>query len=293
MMRWLLMLALFAGGLSAPAQDVAKETVRLPKPTAAPRQMEPPAAPDTRITLKPGHWLMIEATEEIEPVCSPEGVVTFVNERALVGGKPGPIHFAAPFADRDDTRPFAGFPADERRSYEREFVFSIKPAKTADCEVIVFVPSTKKSKRVKLTCIVDGNPDVPPGPTPTPKPDGASPFPGPGLHVLLVYDSAKTNRPAGELAVMNGTETMRDYLDAKCVVGPNPKEVDDRGQPMREWRIWPANADVSKARPVWREAFAKKGAGDWILIGDGKAGFSGPAPKTEAEMMTLLKKFGG
>lgn len=160
---WFLLLLLAAGPLSAQQDEPKeKEVVRVPRPLAIPQRMEPPASPDARITLRRGQWCIIEATEKIEPACSPDGYLTFTDERKAVGGKPGPIHFAAPFADRDETRPWNGFPEDERRSYDREFVWSVKPAKAGDCELLVFVASTGKLKRVKMTCVLDSKPEPDP-----------------------------------------------------------------------------------------------------------------------------------
>lgn len=134
-------------------------------------------------------------------------------------------------------------------------------------------------------------PDDPVIPDP-PKPDGTSPFNETGFRVMLIFDSANTTRPATQQSVLYG-KAIRDYLDSKCVESPVATEKNSDGTRMREWRIWPANSELTKVRAVWKTAFDKRGGDDWILIGDGKTGYSGPLPKTEAEALTLLKKYGG
>lgn len=126
----------------------------------------------------------------------------------------------------------------------------------------------------------------PPGPTPPvpPTPDGTSPFTEAGFRVLMVFDSTNTVRPAQQNSVLYG-KAVRDYLESKCVIGPDGK--------TKEYRIYPANTDLSADRATWRDAFGKKGGDDWILIGDGRAGYSGPLPKSEAEALELLRKHGG
>lgn len=126
---------------------------------------------------------------------------------------------------------------------------------------------------------------TPPGPTPgptppDPPPSDPSPFPDPGFRVLIVYDPANTTRPAAELSVITG-KTVRDYLDRKCV---------DSGA---GGKIWPTTTDVSAAPKVWADAFRLANGKDWIVIGDGKRGYSGPLPKSPAEALALLKKYGG
>lgn len=136
-------------------------------------------------------------------------------------------------------------------------------------------------------------PDDPVLPKPDePKPDGKSPFSEAGFRVMLIFDSSNTTRPSGQQSVLYG-KAIRDYLNAKCIESPVATEKNADGSRMREWRIWPANSDTSKVRAVWKDTFEKRGGDDWILIGDGKTGYSGPLPKTEAEALTLLKKYGG
>lgn len=127
-------------------------------------------------------------------------------------------------------------------------------------------------------------PDPPePPPDPEPKPDGTSPFAEAGFRVLISFDQALTTRLPTELSVLYG-KAVRDYMNAKCVPGPGG---------MKEWRIYPDHTDVTNAPKVFKDAWGKRGGKDWIMIGDGKTGHSGPLPKSEADALALLRKFGG
>ena len=146
-----------------------------------------------------------------------------------------------------------------------------------------------KEAKAQLKVETLRGPQPPPGPTPPgPTPDGTSPFPEAGFRVLLTYDSANTTRPAAQNSVLYG-KAVRDYLKAKCVAEP--------GSPGdgKAYRIYPANADVSQAPKTWADAhrLAVGKGKDWVLIGDGSKGYSGPLPATEADMLALLKRFGG
>lgn len=118
------------------------------------------------------------------------------------------------------------------------------------------------------------------------------------MRVLISFDPTIL-RPVGERWMYGPSKSIRDKLNAMCVPGP-ADEKDGSGQIQREWRIWPATengqpTDVSLARKVFKDAWNNKGPEkrDWILIGDGKVGYSGPLPKPEAEVLALLAKFGG
>lgn len=130
-------------------------------------------------------------------------------------------------------------------------------------------------------------PDDPVIPTP-PKPDGTSPFTEAGNRCLIVFDSANTARPAKQNSILYG-KAVRDLLNQLCAVGP-ANEKDGAGNVMKEWRIFPANSDVALVRPVFKDAFAGKGGADWIMLGNGKTGYSGPLPADEAEAVALIKK---
>ena len=134
--------------------------------------------------------------------------------------------------------------------------------------------------------------DAPPGPGPEPGPQppdpqpGPVPIPGDGLRVLIVYETAEASKlPIGQQSVLY-SKTVRDYLNAKCPVGPDGK--------TKDWRIYDADVDLSGEAKTWQDAMKRpRSAVPWIVISNGKTGHEGPLPKSVDEAMTLLKKFGG
>lgn len=143
------------------------------------------------------------------------------------------------------------------------------------------------------------NPPVPPGPEPpgpTP-PTPPAPIPTEGFRVLFLLESADlTKVPPAQLAAMDGLETVK-YLDSHCA-----KEGGTRNWP--EWRRWDKDIDLTNATPLWQSAktqaladIAKYKGGKplypWLVVSNGKAGYSGPMPETQAELLKLLKVYGG
>jgi hypothetical protein len=126
-------------------------------------------------------------------------------------------------------------------------------------------------------------PPVPPNPGPTPTP---APIPVAGFRVLIVEDSTnRTKLPPAQQAVLFA-KPIRDYLDAKCVVGADGK--------THEWRIWDQGTDAGADGEPWASALKRtRQSLPSILISDGKTGFEGPLPATVAETLALLKKYGG
>lgn len=134
------------------------------------------------------------------------------------------------------------------------------------------------------TCkIVIGDP-LPPNP-PDPGP-GPQPNPEPGkISVLIVDETEDYNKPEYRpyLPVLNST-VIRSYLDSHCAT--------ESGRP--EWRHWDKDVDVTNASKKWQEAMKiPRTSLPWIAITNGVKGWAGPLPKTEAETLELLKKWGG
>jgi hypothetical protein len=121
---------------------------------------------------------------------------------------------------------------------------------------------------------------VPPDP---PGPDDA-PIKEPGFRVLIVYESAElTKMPSAQQSVLYA-KSVRDYLNAKCVVGPDGK--------TREWRIWDADVDTSAESKIWQGAMKRpRKSLPWVLISNGKTGFEGALPADTTKAMELFKKY--
>lgn len=141
---------------------------------------------------------------------------------------------------------------------------------------------------VKIT-IGDGKPTPKPVdpnvPTPTPKPDvPPSPLDIDGFRVLLVYESGDVTKMTKDQEAILYSKSVRDYLNSKCVVGPD--------NTTREWRIYDQDTDVKSEAKVWQQAMGRpRKSVPWILISTGKTGYEGPLPANIADTLTLLKKY--
>jgi hypothetical protein len=124
------------------------------------------------------------------------------------------------------------------------------------------------------------NPPVPPTPPAPP-----APIPTAGFRVLIIYKESDVGKlTPGQMAAIYGKDT-RDYLNSKCAVGPDSK--------TKEWRIYDAGVDVSGESEVWRGAMKlERKTLPWIVVSDGKAGFSGPLPDKIEDTKALLSKYG-
>ena len=92
----------------------------------------------------------------------------------------------------------------------------------------------------------------------------------------------------GQRAVMFGKQS-HDRLTATC--------AKDAGNPKGAWRIWDKDVDASGESKLWQDAM-KRTSGKptpWLLISNPAkgGGFEGELPKTEAEFLALLSRFGG
>ena len=124
------------------------------------------------------------------------------------------------------------------------------------------------------------------GPTPpAPMPDAAAPIPVDGFRVLIVFQDSELARLPPEQSQIRTAKAIRDYFQAKCV-----KEAD--GGPGA--RIWDVDTVTDGDLPLWQAAFKRpRQSLPWIIISTGKTGFEGPLPKTVAETLDLLKRYGG
>ncbi len=139
-------------------------------------------------------------------------------------------------------------------------------------------------------------PVPPPPPVPPTPPKPPTPIPGAGFRVLILEETASTNRD-----VVSST-ALRDYLIRKCVKGPDGKTP--------EFRILDDDFTVeqlSTMAPNWKEAYltAKEHSSKdkdgrvvspqlpWLIVSDGKSGESRPLPATVDETLAVLRKYGG
>lgn len=171
--------------------------------------------------------------------------------------------------------------------------------KVGDAAVIVAAESAGTYELLAWTCAdgepteaavclvnvggVDPKPPEPgPGPKPPPPPIPTPPIPQ-GFRAVLVYESG-SNMTKAQLAVLY-SPAVEKYLTAKTEGGKGG------------WRRWDKDVDTKYEAELWRNLWtaAKPGLGALpavVLVG-GQKGETHPLPATEAEMMALLKKWGG
>jgi len=130
-------------------------------------------------------------------------------------------------------------------------------------------------------------PQPPPKPVDPVVPDVpviAPPIDGDGFKVLIVYEAMDTTGLTRDQQSAIFGKSLRDFLNAKCVLGTDGK--------TREWRIWDKDVNTDSAPPQWAKAMKRERKSvPWIVVSNGKTGFEGPLPATEAAIMELLNKY--
>jgi hypothetical protein len=114
----------------------------------------------------------------------------------------------------------------------------------------------------------------------------SAPIQATGFRVLVVYDSVNLARlPAAQVSIFTSPD-VSTYCRDHCTKGADGKTP--------EYRCFTSGCDVSKEPQVWQDAFKlPRQSLPWIVISDGKTGFSGPLPANTADTLTLLRKYGG
>lgn len=125
-------------------------------------------------------------------------------------------------------------------------------------------------------------PPIPPGP-PAPGPSAARPLSEAGLRVFMVYESADAGMPAGVRTIL----TALDVRNAVRAAGGKLRLYDKDQEPKLD-EPW-----AQEAHQRWDEA-AKAGAKPpWLYVSGGGQAYGGSFPANVADMLTLLKKYGG
>ncbi len=241
--------------------------VRLLSPQAPPPKVIPSPFPPSKGTITPEVRDYIDSDVPLILLVVPEGIL----EPVL---KNGPITVNSKFIDNPTV--FA------EKEFKGKYVYWLKPLQTGACEILIGPVGAKSEKDfIRKQTLVDMNlgPKPPPVP-PEPEPDGTSPFKEPGLRVLIVYE-ASGPVSSEQVGVIFGKKT-RDYLDAHCVkVGTNSA-----------YRIYDKDTDLSGAPEPWKGALARpRKSIPWVIIGNGKTGYEGPLPDTEAAFIELVSKY--
>lgn len=138
-----------------------------------------------------------------------------------------------------------------------------------------------------VECIITvGDAPVPPGPTPPgPNPPGPTPTPTNALRVLLVYESLDNMTPK-QLSVL-GSTAVTEYMNRKCIKDDN----------RPGWRRWDKDVNTDKESETWKALWnaTKPSLGKLpqVIIFQDKKGTAYPLPDSEADMLKLLKQYGG
>jgi len=179
------------------------------------------------------------------------------------------------------------FPSEELKDVRR-LIVPVHNAKAGKYRFVAVAASKEGDQvRVDFVVTVGTQPPAPPPPQPPQPPQPPKvdlPIAGDGLKVLVVFDEQNQSKlTAGQQAILYGAE-MRNYLNSKCVAGPDGK--------TKEFRIWDKDVDATSESKQWQDAFKRKrNELPWLVISNGKTGFEGPLPKTVSEAVELIKKY--
>lgn len=262
-------------------QDKAPSSiVRFPVPKPSAAVVEPTKEPAKREPAKLGADEIYVAETDHDCILYDSPADAFLKVTELTG----PITIRARFA-------VDGNGDYETRTYKGKVVWLIEAAATGRAEIIIHKQGEKdKGKAFRRT--IDANKGPRPPPEPEPKPDpkpSPAPIPEPGFRVLIIENTkARTKLPA-EQQITLGSEELANYLDSKCVTGPDGK--------TKDWRIWPHDSPTASMSKIWSDAIKRQPTDTaklpWIIISDGKTGFEGLLPIKREDTMKLLRKWGG
>lgn len=192
----------------------------------------------------------------------------------------GPLRIRGKFADGTKV---------ETRAYTAKHLWIIDAVAKGEVELLI-VPNGAKAENevVRRTLIVSGSGPRPPTP-PTPIPDPIpTPTPTPniaGKRMLVVYESKDLTKLLPTQIALMSSSALRAYLNTHC-------EKSSKGHP--EYNFWDKDVDLTNASAVWKNAMAlPRDSLPWLYVSNGTTGYSGPLPKTEEELMPILKKYLG
>lgn len=220
---------------------------------------------------------IVPEPDKTRPIILPERVEIEVGDWADIRAKSlGPVEWNVPKSlvgnckIRDNELTFLA---------RKEGTYEISASTVVDCK-----PSKAAWVTVQVGKVTPGpKPPNPPDP-PDPKPDPA-PIPEAGFRVLFIYETADLGTYPKEQQAALTSQEIRQYLNAKCVLGPDGKTP--------ERRFYDKDVDLSGESKLWQKAMQRpRGPMPWLIVSNGSTGYEGPVPANIAETLKLLKKYG-
>jgi hypothetical protein len=251
-----------------------------------PHEREPVGAPHIELLTKDTTYGAVFRTRETSLFKGEQ--LSWTVRRA--DGRPLPKGFMAEPVHIHRRLYVAGPPGDYVVTVEAFVVTLTEDLKDSKLKKGDRLPATVERVIAQLPFTLTGDggprpPPDPPGPTPPgpapPDPPTVNPFPGvSGLHLLIVYESADLQNYPREQINSWLSKEVADYMASKGT---------------DNWRRWDKDVDAGGAAEKWKGPFmrARRESLPWVAVGNGTAGYEGPAPKTHAEFVALLKRFGG
>lgn len=273
MRSWFLLFALVPAMAQAPAppQPVPPKPAVIFPEEPIPLPPKPPA-PSATVKLPVDTLYVVRSMVPCLVLASPQGIISVTPDT-------GPVRIVGKI-----------WPSDKAKSvkFAEPYLYIVQAEANGTAELIVIPEGTKDLSGVTRKLIESQLAPIPPPVPPEPPvpPPSPVPIPADGFRSLIVYESSELSKlPAGQIAALY-SQQVRDYLTAHCVIGPDNK--------TKEWRTWDKDTDTTNESKLWQEAMKRpRKELPWIILSDGKKGFEGPLPKTEAELLTLIKTIGG
>lgn len=264
------------------ATKIRFPTVAEPVPPA-PMPPPPPKVVEVPVLL-PDNLYVVDSDVELIVVEAPEGMLK-------ISSMDGPVTIRSKFIDGDRV---------ETRTFRGKNVYLVEGAKSGNAELLVLPVGGKQADLMRKRLVVQTTPGpAPPGPTPPgPTPD-PNPLPITGFRVIFVSETNPSPKYNQEQNNILSSTAIATYLNAKCIKGA-------KGQP--EWRRWDKDIkpeemkkETETLQKLWEAT--KPRLNDpknpvklpaMVVVND-RNGEVIPIPDTatEADILAMLKKFGG
>lgn len=252
----------------------AEPSIEFPKPAI----VTPPPAPS------PVGVVPVLTPDKVYAVQSESEFILTAIPRDSVKLTPatGPVRVRGVFTDGN------GKP--EWRTLEGKFIYFVDAVAEKGRVNLIAIPSGAESEEDLVFQLIDlGHgpqppPDVDPQPDPDVDPDEPpAPIPQAGLRALIIEETADRGRlPASQLGIFSSTK-IRKYVDQNFAKGPSSNP---------EFRIFDKDLDMSMESKTWQDAMKlPRDSLPWIIVSNGKTGYSGPLPKNEADVLSLFQKY--